>query len=222
MVAKPRRGSAKARTRSAYQLIGAKGGGSILVEIGLELARLPYAVEFVEWSDVGPHSQRMQALNPLGQVPTLILPDGSVLTESAAIFLHLAERAPRARLAPPLRHPQRAAFLRWLVFFVAAVYPTFTYGDDPARWVGEEAGPKLRSSTDAQRERLLRFLDAQVAGSPWFLGQRFSALDLYVTVMALWRPGRAWYEANAPKLAAIATRAETLPAVARVLARNRG
>jgi GST-like protein len=161
-------------------------------------------------------------LNPLGQVPTLVLPGGAVMTESAAILLRLAEQKPRARLTPPPGHRQRAEFFRWLAFLVAAVYPTYTYGDAPARWVGEEAGPKLRASTDAQRERLLRFLDREVVAAPWFLGKRFSALDLYLPVLRLWRPGAEWWRTNVPKLNAIAGRCEKLPPVARAFARNRG
>ena len=184
-------------------------------------ARKKAAKEDIAWDDVGPNSERLAALNPLGQVPTLVLPDGAVMSESAAMLLHLAETAPRAKLAPPPGDPQRAQFLRWLAFLVAALYPTFTYGDSPARWVGDAAGPKLRSSTDAHREQLLRFLDAEVAGAPWFLGTRFSALDLYFPVLRLWRPGAAWWREHAPKLNAIADRCERLPPVARAFARNR-
>jgi len=137
------------------------------------------------------------------------------------MLLQLAERAPRAKLAPAPGDPQRAAFLRWLAFLVAAIYPTFTYGDAPARWVGDDAGPRLRASTDAHREKLLRFLDTKVAGEPWFVGKRFSALDFYLPVLRIWRPGPKWRQENTPKLNAIAERCEQLPAVARAFARNR-
>jgi GST-like protein len=202
------------------QLITAKGGGGLIVEAAYAVARVPLEIEDIAWDDVGPHSKRLAALNPLGQVPTLVLANGAVMTESAAILLWLAERAPRAKLAPPPRDRQRAAFLRWLAFLVAAIYPTFTYGDSPARWVGEGAGAKLRASTDAHREQLLRFLEREVAGAPWLLGKRFSALDLYLPVLRLWRPGAEWWRANVPRLNAIADRARKLPPVARAFARN--
>lgn len=209
------------RAIASAHLITAKGGGGLIVEAAYALAGEPLTVEEISWEDVGPHSRRLAGLNPLGQVPTLVLPGGAVMTESAAILLRLAERKPRAKLAPPPGDRQRAEFLRWLMFLVAAVYPTYTYGDSPARWVGEEAGPKLRASTDAQRERLLQFLDREVAAGPWFLGKRFSALDLYLPVLRLWRPGAEWWRANVPKLNAIATRCEKLAPVAKAFARNR-
>jgi GST-like protein len=203
-------------------LITAKGGGGLIVEAAYGVAGVPLDVEDIAWDDVGPHSARLAKLNPLGQVPTLVLASGAVMTESAAILLHLAERVPRAKLAPPPRDPQRAEFLRWLAFFVAAVYPTFTYGDSPERWVGDAAGAKLRESTDAHREKLLRFLDREVAGKPWFLGERFSALDLYLPVLRLWRPGADWWRVNARKLNAIAERTRKLRPVAQAFARNEG
>jgi GST-like protein len=214
---KPRRRPAAALPR----LITAKGGGGLIIEAAYALAGVPLEIEDIAWDDVGPDSRRLAELNPLGQVPTLVLADGSVMTESAAMLQQLAELAPSAKLAPAPRDPQRAPFLRWLTFLVAAVYPTFSYGDAPERWVGAAAGPKLRASTDAHREKLLRFLDAEVAGEPWFLGKRFSALDLYFPVLRLWRPGSGWWRKNVPKLNAIADRCEQLPAVARAFARNR-
>lgn len=214
------RRSIEMRLAGPDRLITAKGGGGLIVEAAYALAGIPLEIEDIDWDDVGPHSKRLAGLNPLGQIPTLVLADGTVMTESAAILLRLADLG-FERLGPPPLHAERAAFLRWLIFFVAAVYPTYSYGDDPSRWVCAEAGPKLRASTDAHREKLLRFLDANVAGAPWFLGRRFSAIDLYLPVLRLWRPGAAWWREHAPKLNAIADRCEALPAVARAFARNR-
>ncbi len=220
---KPKRAATVARPRkpARARLITAKGGGGLIIEAAYALAGLPLEIEDIAWDDVGPESERLAKLNPLGQVPTLVLADGAVMTESAAMLQLLAELAPRAKLAPLRGDPQRAQFLRWLAFLVAAVYPTFTYGDSPARWVGDAAGTKLRASTDAHREKLLRYLDAEVARSPWFLGKRFSVLDLYFPVLRLWRPGAEWWRKHAPKLNAIADRCEQLPPVARAFARNR-
>jgi GST-like protein len=55
---------------------------------------------------------------------------------------------------------------------------------------------------------------------PWFLGARFSALDIYVTVMTRWTPRRAWFAANTPKLGALAARGDAVPELAAVWQRN--
>jgi GST-like protein len=210
-----------AAKRASSTLYGAKGGGSMIVEAAF--ARTQLAVEFVDlaWDDVGWGSRTLAPLNPLGQVPTLVMPDGGVMTESAAIVLHLSEQAPESGLVPAIDHPQHTVFLRWLVFLVSAVYPTFTYGDVPKRWVaGDEAAAKLlRAATDDHRKTLWRYVERHIDG-PWFLGDTWSALDLYMWPMTFWRPGRDWFAAECPKLHAIGAAMDADPICKSVAARN--
>lgn len=188
-----------------YHLIASKGAGSMIVEAALALSKLPYEVEMIPYGEPGPQRDKLMNLNPLGQVPTLLLPDGRVMTESAAIILHLADMAPNAGLAPAAKDAARPMFLRWLIFIVAALYPTFTYGDDPARWAdGEQSGKHLRQRTDDHRKELWLYFAQQNPCKPWVLGEQFSALDIYVAVMNLWRPRGAWFKTECPQLAAIA------------------
>lgn len=197
----------------AYHLYARPGWGSVIVEAQLAGLGLPSEIEDVPdlfeseqaRRDLAPH-------NPLAQVPTLRLPDGSFMTESAAITLHLADATDRDDFVPAPGHPARAPFLRWLVFLVANVYPTFTYADDPKRFVqgDEAAAAAFGKAVDDYRCRLWGFVEA-AAGAPWFLGERFSALDIYIATMTHWRPGRKWFEEHTPALAAIARRAGAEP-----------
>jgi GST-like protein len=193
----------------------------MIVEAAFRRAGIDVEHVDLSWDDVGWESRTLSPLNPLGQVPTVVMPNGSVMTESAAIVLHLGDVAPGAGLVPPPVHPARAEFLRWLAFLVAAVYPTFTYGDVPKRWVDgdEEAGRKLRAGTDAHRERLWRHVERYV-GAPWFLGETWSALDLYLWPMTFWRPGRDWFAAECSRLHAIGSAMDRDPACVAVAARN--
>jgi GST-like protein len=203
-----------------HHLLGCKGCGSAIVEAAFAVARIPLDYEEVDYGAGSPTRERLLEVNPLGQVPALVLPDGSVMTESLAIVQYLDDLAPKAGLVPPKGDARRAAFLRWSTFLIAAVYPTFTYGDEPAKWVEDVQGAKqLRESTDRHRkEQWLRI--EEVAGEPWFLGASMTALDLYLAVMTRWRPGRKWFAANAPKVLAIAQKASATPGVADVLKRN--
>jgi GST-like protein len=203
-----------------HVLYAVRGWGSTLAEAMLTWCGVPFRLEDVDGFDKpGPARDKLLAANPLAQVPTLILPDGTVMTESAAIALHLAEQHPNAGLAPQPNAPERTAFLRRLVWLVANVYPTFTYGDYPERWTSA-APQSLRASTDQYREQLWRVFDAEVGGGPWVLGDRFSALDMYVGVMSRWRPRRPWFDAHCPKLSKIAARVDDLPQLRLVWARN--
>ncbi|HWK43394.1 MAG TPA: glutathione S-transferase family protein [Stellaceae bacterium] len=201
-----------------YTLYARPGWGSVLTEVQLAWYGLPYRIE--EVGDLFADSEaaeRLRGVNPLSQLPTLVLPDGQVMTESAAITLHLAEVTGRADLVPAVPRPR---FLRWLVFLVANLYPTFTYADEPARFVpGEDAQKAFRATVDAYAKRLWAIVEAE-AGTPWFLGDRFSALDIFIASMTRWRPGREWFAAEAPKLHAIAVAAEASPQIAEVWRRN--
>jgi GST-like protein len=206
---------------STYVLYGNPGWGSAIVEAQLAWYGLPFRVE--ETGDLfASHAAReaLRSLNPVSQVPTLVLPDGQVMTESAAITLHLADLSGRDDLVPGAAAPQRAAFLRWLVFLVANIYPTFTYADDPSRFVKDEAARAgFRAECDAYAQRLWLAVEA-AAGAPWFLGQRLTALDIYFAVMTRWRPRRDWFAAHAPRVLAAGERAAALEPVAPVMARN--
>lgn len=200
-----------------WRILGCRGCGSAIVEAVLVLAKLPYEREEVDYNTPAGHD-KLAEVNPLAQVPTLILPDGSVMTESAAIVLYIDGLVPELGLVPGVRDPLRRELLRWLMFLVAAIYPTFTYGDDPKKWVGEH-GPELRHSTDEHRESLWRLVEGAVRG-PWFLGETPSALDLYVSVMTRWRPGRKWFAEACPRLSKIALAVDEDERLKQVWAQN--
>jgi GST-like protein len=100
-----------------FVLHGRPGWGSAIVEAQLEWYGLPY--RFEDSGDVLASEEaraRLRPINALAQVPTLVLPDGRVMTESAAITLHLADITSRDDLVPGPQAAQRAHFLRWLVY----------------------------------------------------------------------------------------------------------
>jgi GST-like protein len=204
----------------SYTVFSVLGWGSALVEAMLALCSAPVHIEDVTGFDrAGAARDRLLRVNALGQIPTLLLPEGTVMTESAAIALLLSERHPQAGLAPAPGTPFRPTFLRRLIWIAANVYPTFTYGDYPERWVSAGTA-SLKAATNAYRERLWRQFEADTSEGAWVLGAQLSALDVYVAVMTHWRPGRAWFAAQCPRLHAIATRADQLPPLKVVLERN--
>ena len=204
-----------------YTLWGRPGWGSALVEAQLDWYGLPFTYEPVGDLFKDPDAKaRLEKVNPLAQVPTLVMPDGSVMSESAAITLLLADITGSDSLVPAPGAKERAAFLRWLVFLVANIYPTFTYADDPARFVSvSNARDPFRAAADAYAQRLWRQVES-AAGAPWFLGERFSALDIYIGVMTRWRPRRGWFETETPRIFAIARKADQRPELKETWRRN--
>jgi GST-like protein len=106
------------------------------------------------------------------------------------------------------------------VFLVANIYPTFTFADDPRRFVtGKTAQAAFRKNVDRYQRDLWRMVE-EAAETPWFLCQRFSALDIYIAAMTRWRPRRPWFAEHCPRLAAIAARTDALPRLSAVWRRN--
>src|SRR3546814_8820248 len=107
-----------------------------------------------------------------------------------------------------------------LMRLVGAVYPTFTYADDPPKWTtAGEPAELLRTRVHGRRAELWQEFERH-AGAPHVLGRRFSALDLYVAVMIRWRPGPPWFKTYCPALYAVAEQAAGQPDVRKGLARN--
>lgn len=116
------------------------------------------------------------ALNPAGQVPILVLPDGRLLPESGAILHYLAEGTP---LLPDDRFA-RAEVLRWM-FFEQHSHDPFI---GQARfWLhlqkgGRELKRNLLEEWEDRGYEALRVMDGHLAGRPFFGSERVTAADI--------------------------------------------
>jgi GST-like protein len=190
----------------SYVVYGQKGTGSVPVEATLLLLGEPYEVV-----ERGPSEDR-PAGNPMQQVPVLILPNGELMTESAAILIHLADSHPAARMSPALDDPRRPAFLRWMTYVSAQIYALVWVRDDLGRLAVDEAHkPVILERTAERMAYCWRMMDAQVSPGRYILGEDLSVLDLYVTVVSCWAPRRARFYQEAPKLAEVVRRVDQDP-----------
>ena len=200
------------------KLYGVPGWGSAISEAMLTLADIPYQFINVEGFDQpGPQRERLQKINPLCQVPTLELENGTIMTETAAIALMVLDKCPD--LAPSPDQAERQQFQRLLIWFVANVYPTFTYADYPERWA-PDAPEQLQKNCIEYRKSLYQWFDSQLKASPYVLGERLTLLDVYIVVTRTWGPRHEWFAANTPKITAIADTVSQLPKLHKVLKAN--
>jgi len=119
------------------------------------------------------------AVNPAGKVPA-ILDRGELVTEQAAIFIHLADRFPEKGLAPGLTDPQRGPYLRWMVYYGSCFEPALV-----DRAMKREPGARAMSPY-GDYDTVLRTVVEQLRKGPYLLGERFSALDI------LWGMALTW------------------------------
>ncbi len=122
------------------------------------------------------------AINPMGKVPA-IRHDGALVTEQPAIFVYLADAFPAKGLAPAIGDPLRGPYLRWLVFYGSSFEPALI---DKAM----KHGPVPQATSPyGDFDTMFATLEAQVAGGPWFLGDRFTAADVLWGTALTWTTG---------------------------------
>ncbi|AZC30276.1 putative GST-like protein yncG [Pseudomonas chlororaphis subsp. piscium] len=205
-----------------YQLYGAQGSGSAIVEIALECCQVPYRIlEATPWEDC-PGLVALARLNPLKQIPTLQLPDGSILTESAAILIELGLRYPGSGLLPE-DEGARAQAIRGLVYIAANCYSAIGVIDYPERWLRGADEPLQARVRETARERLHRsweiFAD-QFAAQLCASSTTLAALDFHAAVVSRWAGSREHLRRERPDCCALLERIDRHPQVAPVLARH--
>lgn len=181
------------------QLYYHPGNASMAPHLLLQEIGAPFELKFVD-RDRGEHqSPAYLKLNPNGRIPVLV--DGElVLYEAAAICLHLADRFPEARLAPPAGSPERARLYQWVLWLSNTLQAMLMHWFYPERMVDSgdaAAAAQVRAQAEEQIARMLQLLDEQVAaaGGAWLLGADFTVADAYALMLCRWtrnfdRPAR--------------------------------
>ena len=200
-------------------LFGSPGSGSAAVEMALRAAGVEY--ELVRASSWEPKSSRMGLFraNPLGQIPTLILLDGTVLTESAAILISLGLQYPQAGLLPKA-DGERALAIRGLVFIAANCYAAVSVSDYPARWTtssSSHARDQVRKGARAQLHRSWEIFADTFAGQSVLSVERPGALAFLAVVVSQWSGSRAHLREFRPAFFEALLGLERHPRVAGVL-----
>lgn len=204
-----------------YRLYGRRQTGSMVIEAMLEEIGAPYERVEIERDAEKRPPQSYFSINPVGQVPALILPDGMVMTESAAIAIYLADRHPQAKLSPPLDSPLRPVFLRWMIYLATTVYMSDLRIYYCGRYTADPSGAAAvkRAAVEAMAKDWEIFARA-LGDGPYVLRDVFSAVDIYAAMLATWNLDvPAFFRAH-PNVKALYDRVLARPAVARVWQRH--
>ena len=195
------------------------GNASLAPHIVLEELGAPYELALVDRAAGAHKSPAYLKLNPNGLIPVWV--DGDlVLYETAAICLHLADTHPAAGLVPPLATPERAHFMKWLMWLTNTLQATLIVYFYPERWADDEGAiAQVKAHAEARVAPLLDQLEAQLAshGGPWLLGDAYGAVDPYAFMLCRWTRGFARPARSLPALGAYLGRMLERPAVRRVM-----
>ena len=169
-----------------YQLFYALGSAAMGTRVMLEEIGVPYELIESTKDRTKPRPPEQMAINPNGWLPVLKWED-SAMYECAAITVFLCDRHPEAGLAPALDDPTRGLYLQTLVYFSNSVQNAFQLNYYPDRFVDI---PEDEPSAQKRGIRRLRetwgIVNDQIGDNRWMLGERFSALDIYLFMLTTW------------------------------------
>ena len=167
--------------------------------------RLGVAVKWIEINTfVGEtRTPEFLAVNPAGQVPVAILPDGRMLAQSNAIMLHLAEKSD---LVPDDAY-ERAKMYEWLFWE--------QYSHEPAIAVRiarkyflkqgeEELDPALMKKGEAALARM----ELQLSETPYLTGQKLTLADIALVAYTRYAHRGGFDLANYPRVKGWVARVE--------------
>jgi glutathione S-transferase len=140
----------------------------------LEELGAPYEMRVLEFEKREHKTPEYLAINPMGKVPAIVH-RGVVVTETAAICLYLADEFSAASLAPKIGDPQRGTYLRWFFFGAGCLEPAIV--DKMLERPPVERKGAIGYGT---YEDTVNTLEKALAPGPYILGERFSAVDVYV------------------------------------------
>ena len=157
------------------------GACSLASHIALEETGLKYeAIAAPTKTKVLPDGSDYRKVNPLGYVPYLVMDDGTGLAEGPAILQYIADQAPATKLAPPNGTVPRYQLQSWLNFIGTEVHKNF--------------GPLFNSAMPEEAKQIfttnllgrLKWVDGELAGKPFLMGNDFTVADAYLFVVTNW------------------------------------
>ena len=115
-------------------------------------------------------------------MPLLELDDGQRLAEGPAIVQYIADRVPEKKLAPPFGTMERYRAMEWLTFIGTEVHKSFSPLFNPG--IPEQAKAVFKQKIVDR----LKWVDSQLAGKSYLMGEQFTVADAYLFTVSRWSP----------------------------------
>ena len=189
------------------------GACSLSPHIVLEESGLPYETEAVDLkTKITASGANFLEINPKGYVPALLLDNGQLLTEGPAIVQYIADQAANKQLAPANGTVERYQVQGWLTYIGTELHKSFSAFFNPA------TSDDWKANVKVLLERRLAYVNQQLAGKSYLMGEDFSVADAYLFTVLRWSPVAKLDLNQWPEIVAFQTRMATRPAVQEALA----
>jgi len=192
---------------------------SLAPHILLEEIGAPFELVLIDRPNNQHKSADYLQLNPAGVIPTLV--DGDiVVTETAAIMLHLADKFPADQLIPPLQTAARAACYQWLIFMTNTLQAELLHYFYPERLGGERDADiaMIKANATARIMLMLDILESALvrSGGPFLVGAQYTIADIFLFMMCRWTRNMPNPARTRPMLNQFLNMMSTRPAVIRM------
>ena len=121
-------------------------------------------------------------INALGYVPLLELDSGERLREGPAIVQYIADQVPQKNLAPANGTMARYHLQEWLTFIGTELHKGFGPLFNPA------TPEEYKTMTKDRLAQRLKWVDSELAGKQYLMGDTFSVADGYLFTVTNWAP----------------------------------
>jgi len=148
-------------------------GHSHRAELMLRLLGLPFAFQEIDIFAGAQRAESFRRLNPFATVP-VIDDGGTVVADSVAILVYLAQRYDRDRAWLPADPAVAAQVQRWL----STAQGWLAFGPARARVVLKFGGQHDLAVAQALAQRLFQVLEAELAGRTFLVGESPTLADV--------------------------------------------
>jgi glutathione S-transferase len=179
----------------------------------LEELEVEYTRDIVDTAGKAHKAPEYLAVHPHGLVPALRHGD-TVVFETVAICLYLADRFADKGLAPPIDAPERAAYYQWCVYSIATLEPAMADVYFQRLLPPEKRDAAVLESAKERFRECARVLTRALGHRPYLLGDRFTTADILIGSMLVWAESLELLE-GCPVLVEYASRVRSRPAFAR-------
>jgi len=126
--------------------------------------------------------RQFKDINPKNYVPVLELDNGELLTENVAVLQYIADQAPDSGLAPPAGTLARYRLEEWLGFINSEVHKTI------GNFFNPDLPAEMRPYVTGKLDDRFGYIDAQLDGKAYLMGDTFTVADAYLYIVSTWAP----------------------------------
>jgi glutathione S-transferase len=194
------------------KLYFSSGACSLAPHIALLEAGLTFETEKVDLkAKLTASGADFTAINSKGYVPALVLDNGQLLTEGAAVLQYIADQNPAANLAPAAGTPARYQLQEWLTFISSEIHKPMGSMFNPAQ------SADWKAAVTATLTKRLDWLTTQLDGKDYLLNNQFSVADAYLFTILNWANFVGFSLAPWPVVQAFSARVAARPKVVEAL-----